>query len=650
MSTATAEKIAEATAAASDQVFHSFNEQGVCLEPEIIRVGMPKGCTCELRLAHAATGGWRVGYQLSAGEDALTVPPVLNDEAHGDHFTALGAALGAALQFFQASPKSKLHKRCAILVETKARLLTDGTLVIGSPVIAGKQHKFIDTSLPEPQNLDLDVARLEANPHNPRGEISEADVAELAETIRAQGLLQPIGVRVIPGPAGLPGDNRLELLWGHRRLAAFRALKRETIACRVYEGISDEQARLVISIENDERKDLDPIKRAKGYADMMRDFAFTQDDVAGALKKSRPVIANALRLLDLPAGVQELLAQGKLTTRHGTALCRFKDWPAACEKIAALTVKDGTAAGELEKGIPFVDELADAKVLVRAGWQWEPTTAQRKDAAFVKDGYNWVCFDEAKWKESQKARAAKTREENKVRAAKQPKTQQAKAYVARDVDVVVDDRQKYLLALIPSGKQLMGRRNKWDSNNSSIVTDKGLWGKLVARHDEILKADANAKLAPIFKKAWKQAEGIKKIDNWAVALLVAGNTTLEPKDFSGDVATLFKLSLAKHAKIVFLKAENSWTPPAIKLNAFAAVDGIEVVKLIAGESVANLENTFKKNGHMNGSDEAWLGFLAGGMDRAEFGLITQEEILAQLKAEFPLTTAPAKAKKGGKKK
>lgn len=365
----------------------TFNEEGRCLEPEVVSIAMPKGCICELRLAQDAGGAWHVGYRLATSQgDELDAFPQVNADGKADRGAALLAAANDAQQFFAASPKSKLHRKCAGAVSAFIIALE------GSP--ANKQPSNLAGQIPEPRNLDVEVEGITPNPHNPRGEISAASIAELAEAIAAVGLLQPVGIRLIPDEAGLPGVGavRRELLWGHRRLEAFRRLKRATIPARVYEGISDDQARLLLLIENGQRKDLDPIQEARGYQEMMSDFDLTQDDIARSVKKSRPVIANAIRLLDLPATVQEQLATGALSTAHGTALCRFKDWPAVCAKIAELTIKNKSSANSLEKGLPFHEELESAKLVVGFWWNRAELFNQLKKetpSAFIewKDGY-----------------------------------------------------------------------------------------------------------------------------------------------------------------------------------------------------------------------------------------------------------------------
>ncbi len=375
MTTGNTETLAEAPAAAAgdDLITHLFTD-GICLDPETIKVPMPKGCTCEILLARHADGGWRIGYSVSVGkEDSLKVPPAENDISYVLRSLALDAALDGARLFFAASPKSKTHKKCAGELTAFAKSLES---------LPANKSKKAKVTLPEPKSIDVRVDRLEENPHNPRGPINIDEVTDLANTIADVGLLQPIGVRVIVLEGGLPGiegDNRLQLLWGHRRAAAFRRLQRETIPARVYEGITDEQARLLLLIENGQQKPLDPIQEARGYSEMVRDFGLTQDEVATQVKKSRPVVANALRLLDLPAKVQELIAERKLTTRHGTALARFKDWPKVCEQIAIFAVEDGASANSLEQDLPYAEDLADDKLAIDLleGWTIKEDTVKK---------------------------------------------------------------------------------------------------------------------------------------------------------------------------------------------------------------------------------------------------------------------------------
>jgi ParB/RepB/Spo0J family partition protein len=459
-------------------------------------------------------------------------------------------------------------------------------------------------------------------------------------------------VRVIVVDGGLPGiggDNRLQLLWGHRRAAAFKRLKRETIPAQVYEEISDEQARLLLLIENGQQKPLNPIQEARGYAEMVRDFGLSQEEVATQVNKSRPVIANAVRLLDLPASVQDLIADRKLTTAHGVALLRFKEHAAACLRIAALVIEQGTPAGDLEKGVPFADELDSEGVVVRAGWNWEPTSAQRKDPEFIKDGYNWICLNPTKWKALQKEKAAKKREETKRIASKQKN--QKKEYVGGRDGVAVEKKDKYLLALVPDSLQVIGKRHNWDDEKVTLVTDEALWKRIKVAAEKADKENTATVVGPVMEKAWEKVKTLKKLDGWAFAALLQNVNELTAADFRGRVVKDLGLKIGNQIKKVFPNGNT------LNLHALAECDLLELAKLRLGGSLLWLESRFKNN-WAGESEVADLVFLSG-IPRTELGFLTEETMVALLRADASLkipqaqpeveAPAPAKAKKGGKK-
>lgn len=158
---------------------------------------------------------------------------------------------------------------------------------------------------------ELPVASIVPNPHQPRKEFDEAAVKELAESIRSEGLLQPIVVRKVKGG--------YELIAGERRLRAFRHLGQKFIPVRVIEA-SDASSAVLALLENLQRADLNPVDEAVGVASLMRDFNLTQEAVADRLGKPRASIANLVRLLQLDREILGYLAKGQLSTGHAKVL------------------------------------------------------------------------------------------------------------------------------------------------------------------------------------------------------------------------------------------------------------------------------------------------------------------------------------------
>jgi ParB/RepB/Spo0J family partition protein len=611
-------------------ISHVFDEKGYCLEPEVVPIAVPKGCTCELRLAQDGGGGWHVGYRLTTSQgDELDAFPQIDSDVKADRASALLAAATAARDWFAASPKSKLHKKCAGAV---------GSFIIsleGSP--ANKAPSNLAAQIPEPRNLDVEVEGIEPNPHNPRGEISAASVDELAQAIAAVGLLQPVGIRLIADPSALPGvgATRRELLWGHRRLAAFQKLKRATIPARVYEGISDDQARLLLLIENGQREDLDPIQAARGYQEMMRDFELTQDDIAKSVKKSRPVIANALRLLELPPAAQELIASGALTNAHGTALCRFKAWPAACVAIAKACAKERLPSSAIEKelGDEIHEALMDGKVAEYIqSWQVNGRLPDKfkDDPDFLKNGYGWFCFAPEKWRTFKAERDAAEKE---AQAKQRKQTASAKTV---DKGEVMDREDLWLADVLPPDK--VGKKG-----GKLVCTDSRLWSNL---RNEVRSYARSADIKHLTQLANDGIEAIKKAKSvpsaW-LAIVAADSTT----DYSG-----YHDGFNKTCKALGLQPSGKET-----YDRAAGLKADELTKVIV---VMRLRYFAEDPDYC---DMDTLGqILCGGLGLEKVGFLEETpegraEIATAMRKKFKWeapaagdASAPAKAKKGAKKK
>jgi ParB family transcriptional regulator, chromosome partitioning protein len=161
----------------------------------------------------------------------------------------------------------------------------------------------------------LPVAAIAPNPYQPRREFSEEDLADLTASLRENGLLQPIVVR----PAAGSGAAKWELVAGERRWRASMRLGWKEIPAVVRE--MDDRTLLVLAlVENLQRAQLSPLEEAEGYHRLAEEFTLTQQQVADVVGKDRSTVANALRLLNLPASVRQLLRDGKLSAGHARAL------------------------------------------------------------------------------------------------------------------------------------------------------------------------------------------------------------------------------------------------------------------------------------------------------------------------------------------
>ncbi len=177
---------------------------------------------------------------------------------------------------------------------------------------------------------------VQRNPNQPRQHFDEAELLELADSIRTHGVLQPILVRPIGDIA-----NRYEIVAGERRWRAAQKAGLHEIPIVIRE--LDEVEVLEIGIiENVQRADLNPIEEAYGYSQLMTKFGRTQQDVAEVVGKSRPHIANMLRLLTLPAAIQDMVREGKLSAGHARACVTAPDPIGLAKRAIAeqLNVRD----------------------------------------------------------------------------------------------------------------------------------------------------------------------------------------------------------------------------------------------------------------------------------------------------------------------
>lgn len=188
---------------------------------------------------------------------------------------------------------------------------------------------------------ELAVTAVRPNPFQPRTRLDEGALAELAASIEASGLLQPVVVR--------PRNGGYELIAGERRWRAVQRLGWPTVPAVVKDA--DDQTLLTLAlVENLQRDDLSPIDEAQGYRRLMEEFALSQVDVARAVGRHRATVANLLRLLKLPEEVQALIQEGKLSEGHARALLALEQSEAVV-RMAKRAVADGWSVREVESRV-----------------------------------------------------------------------------------------------------------------------------------------------------------------------------------------------------------------------------------------------------------------------------------------------------------
>lgn len=215
---------------------------------------------------------------------------------------------------------------------------------------------------PQPADRHLPIEFIVRNPNNPRRDFVEADLADLAASIREHGIIQPVVVRPQPGHSGM-----FELIAGERR---WRAAQRAGLADIpvIIRDVDDKIALELAIIENVQRADLNPIEEAAGYQKLMDEHGYTQADLGDVIGKSRSHVANTLRLLKLPASVQGMVGDGALSAGHARALVTS----ARPEALARRIVENGLSVRQAEA---MAQSGADA-----AGGKPSQRKAQEKDA------------------------------------------------------------------------------------------------------------------------------------------------------------------------------------------------------------------------------------------------------------------------------
>ncbi len=186
--------------------------------------------------------------------------------------------------------------------------------------------------------LRIPVARIRIGAHQPRHAFPAAELAELVESIREKGVLQPVLVR--------PAESGYELVAGERRLRAAQAAGVETVPA-IVKKMSDRESLEAALVENVQREDLNAIELAKAYHRLGQEFSLSQEEIARRVGKDRATIANTLRLLKLPESVRRAVIDGLLSAGHARALLQAS--PGRLQAIFETTLRKGLSVREVER-------------------------------------------------------------------------------------------------------------------------------------------------------------------------------------------------------------------------------------------------------------------------------------------------------------
>ena len=203
--------------------------------------------------------------------------------------------------------------------------------------------------------VTMRVSEIEPNRGQPRKRFDPEKLAVLAESIATHGVIQPLTVRRVAGISGV------QLVAGERRWRAAKMAGLREVPVRIME-LSDSDAMAIALIENLQREDLNPIEEAAGYKELMDSFGMSQEEVAKVVGRARSSVSNAVRLLALPADVQNMASEGTLSRGHCKALLQLSD-PAQISSLAAKAALEGMSVRRLEQlaSAPVIDGSAVKK-------------------------------------------------------------------------------------------------------------------------------------------------------------------------------------------------------------------------------------------------------------------------------------------------
>ena len=203
----------------------------------------------------------------------------------------------------------------------------------------GLDALFVDNAT-DSTTRSLPISELEPNRSQPRRRFDPDALNELASSIRQYGVIQPIAVRPLPG-------GSYQIVAGERRWRAARLAELQEVPVVVLE-LSDAETFEIALVENLQREDLNPMEEAEGYKALSDQFGLTQEQVAAKVGRSRPAIANAMRLLALPEDVRTMVEAGALSAGHARALLALSD-PAQMSTLAKEIVARGLTVREVER-------------------------------------------------------------------------------------------------------------------------------------------------------------------------------------------------------------------------------------------------------------------------------------------------------------
>lgn len=188
--------------------------------------------------------------------------------------------------------------------------------------------------------LEIDISLIDVNPDQPRKVFNEEEIQGLAESIKENGLINPITLR--------EKDGQYQIISGERRFRAFKFLNRDKVPALVLQNIDDSKMLELTLVENIQRADLNAIEIARSYKKLIYDLNIKQEELANRVGKSRSTISNSMRILDLSENIQNLILESKITEGHARAILSLEDENQR-EEFAKEIIENGYSVRECEK-------------------------------------------------------------------------------------------------------------------------------------------------------------------------------------------------------------------------------------------------------------------------------------------------------------
>jgi ParB/RepB/Spo0J family partition protein len=277
----------------------------------------------------------------------------------------------------------------------------------------------------------LPVAQIAPNPFQPRRQFDAQEMAELAASVRAHGVLQPITVRTLTEDASSSAQSdetgqaktlakqiqvRYHLVSGERRLRACREARRQLIPAIVRDDLSDAAVAELALVENVQRSNLNVIEEASGYKRLMLEFRLKEERLAKKVGKSVQTIKDLIKLLALPQEVQMLIAGKQLTASHGQHLLKIATFESVCTQVARYAVQNKVTATSLETTLlPNARALKEKKLLVELGhttnFDWKQECGNCPHKAYIASGYGSYCLRPDEWLKKQDAALLRQQQE-----------------------------------------------------------------------------------------------------------------------------------------------------------------------------------------------------------------------------------------------